>query len=336
MDNNDVIIDNNISERNYTFDALKFILAVLVVFRHVPSEYQMNLMPVTTCGVPAFFMVSGWLMYYREVTVKRLLKSSWRIFKILFLSALFYYMVYWFQHGHIHEPSIQGTVFFLFINDVSFAGHLWYLAAYVYVLLALAFIYKHSTPKILYWIVPLLAAVYLAADIYYILADMRHTLTLVYVFRSWLFTGIPFFCFGAFLHLNNGGKAIVKRWIGMLLTVVFVLLAIAEFAIFGFTDHISDVYFTTWPLCFALIALFSSFHIGKNNLFSKWGEKYSLYIYLFHPLIIPMVKNSVPDNIVGAYLQPVIVLFASLVLSSIYVGGKGLVLSIINNNNHNC
>lgn len=316
-------LEGSISGRNHSFDALKFILAILVVFRHAPSEYQMEVMPITTCGVPAFFMVSGWLMYAKEVSAERFLKSSKRIGKIFIYSALFYYMVYWFQHGHIQEPTVKDIIMFLVFNDVSFAGHLWYLAAYIYVLLALALIYKHSSPKILYWIAPSLVAIYLTADIYYIITDMRHTLTFVFIFRSWLFTGIPFFCFGVFMNLRSeGGKVTIERGKGILLTFIFAILAIAEFSIFCMDDHISDVYFTTLPLCFALIVLFSSYHIERNNMISRWGRKYSLYIYLIHPLFIPMVKNNVTDSFICAYLQPFIVLSVSMFFSALYVRGQ--------------
>ncbi|MFQ9797341.1 MAG: acyltransferase family protein [Bacteroides uniformis] len=49
-------------ERNYSIDLLKTILAFLIVLHHSPSPFHDTMQPITTCAVPTFFMISGFLM----------------------------------------------------------------------------------------------------------------------------------------------------------------------------------------------------------------------------------------------------------------------------------
>ena len=50
-------------KRLYSFDSLKMVCAILIIFLHVYTPYQKYILPLTRCAVPCFFMISGFLIY---------------------------------------------------------------------------------------------------------------------------------------------------------------------------------------------------------------------------------------------------------------------------------
>ena len=78
-----------------------------------------------------------------------------------------------------------------------------------------------------------------------------------------------------------------------------------------------DQYLSTAPLSICLFLLFLTFRPSKPGLASRLGEKDSLYLYIFHPLLITffgIAMKFLPAPVPEAYawLSPFVVIVATL------------------------
>lgn len=307
--------------RNYSLDMLKLLLALLVVVRHSPSVYKEMLYPMTTCAVPVFFMVSGFFVLNGQVTIERLKKSIKRIIQIFSVAVIVYYVEWSLRHGEAYVPTLKDVLLFLACNDVAFAGHLWYLSAYVYVLFSILLLVRYGKQHWLFWIVPILLVVYYVADLAYLAMANRQYMTATIMTRNWLFTGLPFFVLGSWESLCRSHR---RCWMWM----IMLLLAFVEYDILHLTNHIGDVFLMTLPLTLTFFAWYQSKHMQKENILSVWGRRYSLYIYIIHPIVIHLCRFCLEDGLVKDWLQPIIVFIVSLFLSMVYVAMKRTTISL--------
>ena len=140
------------NNRNYSIDVLKFICAALVVFLHTKWAFQWEFLPVTRCAVPCFFIISGYLLFDKEsnsINPKRLKRVLIRVGKISLWATLLFVvwkeLLYAIAHEwHFWLPSIKHIAAWVFLNDNPFGFHLWYLFAYLYVLLLLVVVNKYN------------------------------------------------------------------------------------------------------------------------------------------------------------------------------------------------
>lgn len=149
------------NERNYSIDVLKFVCAVLVVVLHTDFEFHDVILPLTRCAVPCFLMISGFLLYsVKGIGNERLKRNIKYVFHCLVWSTLlfFAFRVY-MSCGKITIPSKKQWINFVVFNDNPFGGHLWYLGAYLYVLVIMLVIDKYRLWKPLLWITPMLLLV---------------------------------------------------------------------------------------------------------------------------------------------------------------------------------
>lgn len=306
------------TSRNYSFDILKFFLAFLIVLHHSPSPYHDFLQPVTTCAVPCFFMVSGYLIFNREITATRVLKNGIRILKIFGWSLLLFYFWYYIRHNDFYIPTIKDICLFVFANNEPVSGHLWYLTAYAYTLFLIAFLAKYHK---IHWFRTIAITgllFYFLFDAWHIYYDVPKYLTLVYCFRNFYFTAIPMVYIGAAIAEHKYHS--IKTTTIFLLLGLFGILALLEMNWLKF-NHIADVYFATIPLAVTIFLFFTKVKVQSPNILSICGEKYSLYIYIIHPIIIKLLVSHLD----GLYLG-VVAFILTLIVSMIYVYIKNLII----------
>lgn len=201
-------------QRNYSIDILKFICAVLVLFLHTDFKWHDAVLPFTRCAVPCFFMVSGFLLYVGGIGKERLIRNIKHILYILLWSTLlfFVYKELWsIIHGELFVPSLRHWMLFIVFNENPFAGHLWYLGAYLYVLLIMLLVDKYKLWKYMLWVVPLL----LLGDLIfgkYSLFLLGKEFPFVYV-RNFLFVGIPYFMIGVWCKMHFDKLLKIRRYI---------------------------------------------------------------------------------------------------------------------------
>ena len=218
-------------QRNYSIDALKFVCAVMVVFLHTSFRYQDYVRPLLRCAVPCFFMVSGYLLYNKDNIGKpRLKRNAVRVLKIILWSTLLFAVFKEFAelvlHKQLYVPSVNQLFDFIFFNENPFAFHLWYLGAYLYVLIIVYFVDKFDKWKYLFALIPVL----LLGDLLlgkYSLVTLGKEFPVVYV-RNFLFVGLPYFAIGAWLKARESQLFSINKYLWWGGVMVFTLTSFLE------------------------------------------------------------------------------------------------------------
>lgn len=189
-------------ERYYSLDSLKAVCALLVIFIHCKYPYREAVLPITDVAVPLFFAISGYCLYGAKRNWKRIdrigLIFAWTFILYLTKTEIFHLMTthQWFM------PSVDSIMNLLLFNDVVFAIHLWYLPAYLYVLVIAYFIDKYNLWKAAFClIIPLLL---IGGYIKYSIADTCPEN--IFYYRNTYFNGLPFFLLGALVKCINTVK----------------------------------------------------------------------------------------------------------------------------------
>lgn len=238
-------------ERNYSIDLLKIVLAFLIVLHHSPSPFHDIIKPITTCAVPCFFMISGFLIFRKEISFKRIMKNAIRIIKIFCWALLVFYIWFWIRHGELYVPNLKDICLMVFANNEPLSGHLWYLMAYAYALTIIAILAQKSKIQWLKYIAIFGLVLYFLFDIWHIYYNIPQYLTLVYCFRNFFFTAIPMMYIGTIMSKWNSART--KTIVTLLIALS--ICALVEMNIFH-VNHIADVYFFTIPLSFLMFFSF--------------------------------------------------------------------------------
>ena len=205
-------------QRNYSIDILKFICATLVVFLHTQCAYQDIILPFTRCAVPCFFMISGYLLYKEGgIGRERIMRNFKHVAKITLWATILF--IFWKEFTTIKQggfvPSIRQMIEWVVLNECPFGFHLWYLYAYLYVLLVVYIIDKHKQWKWLFISIPFLLMTDLAFGKYSLVVFGKEFPYILV--RNFLCVGLPYFALGAMLKIVktpyvNGSK--IMLWGG--------------------------------------------------------------------------------------------------------------------------
>lgn len=340
------------SQRYPSIDALKLFLSFLVVCIHFPFPFFWGwaVKVLAKIAVSLFFMISGFFMYHPDaVTVKRKARKAIpRILAIACLSSLLYLAVGIVQ-SYTGE-STGGIVHFfsklcslrvivkLIVFNVPLAGTpLWYLFAYLYVLIfyywGASFVLKHRGVTISLSVGLLLVfAIYDAYSVKLfgnISAFGIHDLTGNSIFvRNAYFDGLPFFTLGFWFKERMRDDSFQgKTPILIVCALAFYALSLWEHTFIGKSAEIS---FGTILLSICVFIL----TVKHRNLFSrtilpKLGRLYSLYIYIFHSVValafmLVFEKMDIFSGVRPVYilLKPVLIFSVSLLGSMVYVKAK--------------
>lgn len=310
--------------RLHNFDSLKMVCAILIIFLHVHTPYQEYILPLTRCAVPCFFIISGFLIYSDDKNnfEKRLKRGSKRIIGILIWSTAVFMIVKFIFAIHNNDLSFlnwRALRNFILFNENPFGFHLWYLGAYLYTLIIVLIFSKKNKIKYIYWGVPFLLLVDLCLGKYSIV--LWHKEFPYIIVRNFLCVGIPYFSIGMFLSQKNEylNKISILKKLTSWGVILFSILSITENRILiniG-KNATRDHYISTTFLAVSLFLLFSTIKQRRSNLLSRIGEKYSLYIYIFHPLFIfffNTMNKYLPEFWQGSYLyiSPIVILIATI------------------------
>ena len=283
--------------RNHSIDILKFILAYEVVMLHCSQAPYEIVRPIVDSAVPCFFMISGFLIYSENASSyqEKLKRGIKKITIILIWSTLlcglndFYKL---FVYHDIGNFNVSALCDFILFNENPFAFHLWYISAYLYTLVFyLLLARKHISIRIS-WIMGLWLAGIALVVIYYLFQHLD--IRFIYV-RNFLFQGIPFFGIGLLLRKHNErfDKLNVVH-VGILLLFMIVMAVLVKII----ESYSIETYVFSGILAFFSLLLFSKIYQVKEGWFAKIGKEDGLYIYIFHPFIMNLLKaDMVMDHI---------------------------------------
>lgn len=276
--------------RNYSIDTLKLICAILVIYIHTPQPeiWETFITPIIRTAVPIFFMISGYFTYGKKNINKVIIKRIIYLAKILCWGFLLYALLFFIANGKdslAHLSNIFTKRFILF-NSVPYGMHLWYIFAYIYVLIIILFVHRFNLYKLLFYITPIILVMTLAVGRYCEITGISmHT-------RNFLFTGLPFFSIGMMI---KRAKELPSKRFAIISSLIIYIISIFE--VKYICEGSGDYYATTIPLSILIFILFLNIKQTTDNIFSKTGREDSLYIYLFHfifTILLATKCNTVP------------------------------------------
>lgn len=293
--------------RNYSIDSLRMYCAVLVVLIHSQFLFKDIVFPLLRIAVPLFFMISGYFIYDNNAgkRINRSIKSISFIFIWSNLLFLFFKEVLSITHHTIYVPSANELLEFIVFNENPFAWHLWYIGAYLYLLVIVRFVNKYNKWTWLFKSIPVLLIVHMALS--YAGVDRLY-------YRNFLLMGLPFFSIGAYIRKTNIQNVCTSR--SYLCILVLAIVSIAEKQ---FTSLNSEIYVSTVFLSILIFKCFANWKQTKPSIVSWGGKEYSLGIYIFHGLFVlyffPTINGhcSILWNRIYNSISPIIIFGATLI-----------------------
>lgn len=305
--------------RNHSIDLLKFILAYQVVMLHCNQAPVSISRPIVDSAVPCFFMISGFFINQTDKACyeKKLTKAIKKIFYISCWSFIlcsandFYRLIFSHEIGNFTRESFMT---FLFFNENPFAFHLWYIAAYLYVLVFFWLLHKFGVRVKAGWVIALWLLGVVIALLY--LQIFGKNIEYYYI-RNFFFEGIPFFGIGLLLSQKVRWVGKTPLW-GIVLTLAFII--ILAIIVKSHEKYNISTYFFSGIIALFTLVLFLKIQINEPNYLTKIGKEDGLYIYIFHPFIMNLLKTKYALSLLGynAYLFSTIVFVLTILGIRLY------------------
>jgi len=308
-------------KRNNNIDALKFICSLMVIFIH--SEYTgvkiyENIAALCRIAVPIFFIISGFF-YRRIIDNEKDLKQIKKIIALIISYSIVYYGLNCLLQGYdifeyFNTFDLKTLIKLLLFNVNPLNAALWYLNAYLYVLI-IAYIVKKLglldlTSKICPFILIITISICEFPTIFFgkVYAN--------YIYRNFIFFGLPFFFIG-YLIRQNKEKLMNLKSTNIWFISVLCIICLFESNIVNslFSDVGTDLYISTIFLSFYTFLYFLRLN-DISNLLCYLGRKHSTNIYLIHPFIRTILKMNKITPIL-APLRFVMMLVVSLIISTV-------------------
>lgn len=226
-------------------------------------------------------------------------------------------------HSDVYVPSLREILYFITFNKNPFGGHLWYLGAYLYVLVIVYFVDKYKKWNYIFAFIPILLIGDLVLGKYSLLLFNKE---FDYIFvRNFLFVGLPYFALSAYLKTKEIRLCRINKIYYLGGAALFFLTSILERYILISLDKnpVRDHYMSTTFLAVCLFLFIISLQQNKPSFISNLGERDSLYIYVFHPFFIlyvfPFILIYLPFIWTEIYnsFAPLFILVATVVFTNV-------------------
>lgn len=297
--------------RNYSIDILKSVCAFAVVLIHLPTPQTQYYLPLIVFAVPVFFMISGFLLYdeSNDIMKVRIIRRIVRIFFIFIFSSIVYILYYKV------DVNLITIIQILVYNLPDYAEHLWYLPAYIYVLFVLHISLISSREKILYRLIPLLLIIGFCMSSYSVILFGRQFPP--FLSRNFLFIGLPYFFLGLLIKKNQERVSIFKKKYFVL--TFFFSLGTSYIEHFLLTSNNllgSRIYsFSVCVIAVSLFLLTINTRTYSPSWLSRIGEKHSLNLYIFHPLVYNLINPYVANCWICIILVILLIIIGDIILS---------------------
>ncbi len=309
---------------NFKLYLLKSFACIGVVFIHIPFPGLFGQIVQSASGyaVPVFFMIAGYYAWGKGTeAVKRRLMKIIKIFLYAYALFFVYHAAYavknheigvWFSTSFNWKTPIEYICF----CTINFAIPLWYLIAMIESYIVWYFIVKNEKEQFALKLLPVLFVLQI------LLTSYCETMQLEWMWKiNFITRAMPWFLLGYYMHSNKAEKIRnMDSYQLIVLVVAGCAIAVIPTA-FSLPFKFSVVGYI--PYAFGLFTL-SLKNSGNSvcRLMEYIGEKLSLNIYVFHPLIAGVVsficsKVSGIDIEGNVYLwcRPVIVLICTIFAS---------------------
>lgn len=307
-------------KRYYSIDVMKAVCAFLVVCIHCPLPDKLGgtyLNIFARMAVPFFFWTSGFFAFNKSKNNK-VLQHCLIMLGVDFVYGFVNYVVF----GEQVINSIT-SVQFILVN-FNLASHMWFMRALIYIEIFAnvfhKFLKEHKLTKyiICLWILDVVLIKY---SIVYsgnvIPQPYRELLT------KYIGTGVVYYFLGWEYKRNEEKIAgVVKEWKKWLylFAILLVGVTIFEFSLLEYYSiNVMPVnYISNFILVNVIfILLLSNLHFLSGSIMYYIGNKLSMHIYFWHPLLIKMSQRfadalelnykSILVNPLNIYIESIVV-----------------------------
>lgn len=310
-----------------SLDVLRCISAFFVVLIHAPrGVLGMATRPIEILAVPIFFLLSGYLLYHidpKQIYAKSK-KSLFSLLKLVLGLNLFYFVaLYPFRGNPINTWNDLLDLITLGRNIMAI---LWFLTDMATGMLVILILYKWRWERllplslILLPLIPILSGyvqMYTGTDL--IPFGPSYSLDVMKLFH-YLPISTPYLYLGMYVRQHEQ-RLVRSMWVYALLLVSLVG-SYLENELFALHKTFVWMYFCTPFLAATILVCFlKNKEFGAGGHMAQIGERYSAYIYYFHPLFmsyLPAVFKRM-GTWLGYHSLGVVHLFVTTLIFSILV-----------------
>lgn len=307
----------------HSFQVMRLIAAFFVICIHIQFYGKVGTLFVAygKIAVPYFLVICGYFLY-REDTQEFLSRLKKQIRKIFILTIavnlgyLIYVLILYFIGGNIKfffsdNFSIKCIKDFLLWNISPFGVHLWYLGSLLYALIIIRILCKLNIIKYAMFFSPILLSIYI-----YLMRTQ--SFEYYYIYRNAILCTLAYVMMGLIIRRYQYYLLKVNFSIYLVITIILTLLVLFERNLYH--ENTSIPYFSAELLVyFVVLLLLKVPGWGKNTVFEKISEKYTLFIYIVHMAVINLF-NLLPNSLtrqVRAF-APSIIFIISLFFAILY------------------
>lgn len=341
--NEEVIKKNG---RNTTLNLFEFIAACLIIFIHIlfPEPFGSIVTGLAKFGVPLFFTVSGFYLIKpnmdKECLRKKLKVRIFRVSKLLIFSFVIYFILDMITS--VFGSTLEGiveilkstfswkSIFFLLVFNISLVQNVnWFMIAliysYIYIyIFADLFLHKDWVKYLLsilllFWIAFRMIVTYFNVSLFGVFLSES------YLYLNWFANGLLFISFGMMLAKYKDKLVNIPYKVLISLLIICIIIQPLEYYILTYKLNYVISYFIGNILCvFTIIALsIKNPNILNNSKFINQKGNYTMFIYIFHPAIITIVKFIVnkaglESNALMQWTLPIIVLIFAVISAMIF------------------
>ncbi len=306
-------------ERNITLDYFKILLSILVIIIHLPIVdmptstskvfgegflYSIGIFisfGLTKIAVPSFFIINGHFLDFTDQ--KKVIKYITKMIKIYVVWTLFY-LPFMIEKASIGMyPLLLAMGFY----------HLWYLPALIGAAIGVFFIKKYLNNNILLLII----AILLLGIGYYIQQTSPHSSLRIFMYRNFLFMGIPFVLLGNLIKSFNFSQ--YKRLIPILLVIGLLTLLFESIVYISKYGVMPNIYISLIILC-PILMIFVLQNSKKKAIMNDDIGQLSSAIFFIHPAILFLIHIPVPN----IFILPFVIISSVFLSFAIIQANKSL------------
>lgn len=267
-----------------------FIMCIHTTYGSLNQEFVDNLRLISRWAVPFFFISTGFFLgnkiEKKTLDFKRIQKNVITLISILIVSSIIYLPIAFIKGDIPVQISniLTGSYF-----------HLWFIGSLLTGYIFIWYLYSIKRNKIL----PLISIFIIILAIFSDSYDQFFNKHIDFGTIRFLLS-IPFMYIGIIISKKENNLGNYKFLTGL----VFIGL-IAQYIetelflkLFNYEKINHQFLIGTIVIAISLFIVSSTLNL-RDNIFSKWGKEYSLFIYLYHPIIYNVIwiilMKLIPD-----------------------------------------
>lgn len=314
--------------RENNFDLLRIFMAFYVVLLHTSASYwytyttfsknfiiMSGLNFITRCSVPVFFMISGYFMLRKDLSVYKILKSAARIYML--------YLIFTFIFA-IKELNGEYTLKKFIECAINGYYHLWFLKnltwAYLFIPIYKAVIEYKDGVYVKYVIVLFLVFGIIKYNIQNVLPIFENdTLTQLFnKFTLYAYSDTTLYLFlGYYLgNLKVNASSFKLFFVYLLVSIIGIALESLSLIYLG---EVKGVIFDNFGILIFLqsIFIFLAFKNLKVNYNLSSISNLTLGIYLFHPIVLEELTHIFSFS--NLFIQITLLALTTFIITAIFV-----------------